>query len=365
MTRKAAQALLDWYDHNRRHLPWRRRRDPYAILVAEVMLQQTRVDTVVPYYERWMRAFPTLKELAAAEEQAVLREWEGLGYYRRAHNLLALARCVLTEHNGRLPATAAELQRLPGVGRYTAAAVGAIAYDQPALALDGNLRRVLARWLDYAGDVRSSDGERALREGGEILLAAGRPGDVNQALMDLSSAVCLPRQPRCAACPMSGGCRSRRRGVQHERPRRSPSKPTPMHVAAAGVIWRDDKVLLGRRPQGKLLGGMWEFPGGKAEAGESIDQTLRRELREELGVEIVLGEPVGHFSHAYTHFRIEVYAFECHLAKGEPELLEHTQLAWRRPSSLGRLPMGKIDRSIARVLQAKSRRGQRSGGRQS
>lgn len=363
MPRDAAQALLSWYDRHRRDLPWRRSQDPYAILVAELMLQQTRVEAVIPYYDRWMKSLPTLRALAASNEEDVLRLWEGLGYYRRAHNLLALAKQVVREHQGRLPESAAELERLPGVGRYTAAAVAAIAFNRNEIALDGNLRRVLSRWLDYEGNPRSPQGERMLRQGAQPLLGRGRPGDINQALMDLGATTCLPRQPHCDACALVASCRARRRGTQEERPLRMASKTIPTRLAAAGVIWRQGKVLVARRPRHKLLGGLWEFPGGKAEGDESIDQTLKRELREELDVEVIIKEPIGQFSHAYTHFRIEVVAFACRLAKGEPKPLEHTQLAWRRPAELARLPMGKIDRSIAQALRRRTSPGRRPSGR--
>ncbi len=348
-----SDALLRWYAAERRDLPWRRTSDPYAIWIAETMLQQTRVEAVIPYYERWMRRFPTLASLASADEQEVLRLWEGLGYYRRARNLHLAAECVVTEWGGQLPHTVAELKQLPGIGPYTASAVAAIAFGEQTVALDGNLRRVLARLLDYAEDTRSAAGEQFLRQRALACIPAGKAGDFNQALMDLGAAVCLPEAPRCGQCPVSRFCVAYLHGTQSARPLRRVRRAIPERVAAAGVVRRNGRVLIGRRPPGGLLGGLWEFPGGKAEAGESIDGTLRRELREELGIEVEVMDALGSFAHAYTHFRVVVYVFECRLKSGEPQALEHTQIQWTPPASLGRLPMGKIDRGIATRLQGR------------
>ncbi|MCJ7512384.1 MAG: A/G-specific adenine glycosylase, partial [Anaerolineales bacterium] len=343
-----SRALLTWYAANGRDLPWRHTRDPYAIWVAETMLQQTRVETVIPYYQRWMRRFPSVQAVASAGEQEVLRRWEGLGYYGRARSLRRAAQQVVAEHAGQLPRTRAELRALPGIGAYTASAIAAIAFGAQELALDGNLRRVLCRLLDFPQDPRSPEGERFLRQQALPWIPDGRGGDLNQALMDLGAGICLPRRPDCAHCPVSKSCAAHERGTQALRPMRPERKPIPKRIAAAGVVQRGRAVMIARRPPGGLLGGLWEFPGGKPEAGESIDQTLRRELREELAIEVEVVDSLGSFDHAYTHFRVTVYAFECRLRRGEPRLLEHTDLRWVRPEALGRYPMGKIDRAIAR-----------------
>jgi A/G-specific adenine glycosylase len=315
------------------------------------MLQQTRVETVIPYFERWMLRFPSVQDLAAASSEQVLHAWEGLGYYRRALNLHRGARMLVAEHGGRLPTTANELMRLPGVGRYTGAAIAALAFQQDEIALDGNLRRVLARWIDLTLDPRSSQGERKLLVAAQALLPVGRAAEFNQALMDLGASVCSPRAPACDTCPIASSCLAHRRGTQGQRPVRRERPRIPHRLVAAAVLRRGGRVLIARRPEGKLLGGLWEFPGGKREARESLKDCLRRELMEELAIRVTVGERLGTFHHAYSHYRVSVHAFACSLRRGEPKALEHSQIRWVYPGRLTAYPMGKVDRAIARELQ--------------
>lgn len=342
--------LLDWYELQQRRLPWRDSNDPYAIWVSEIMLQQTRVETVIPYYERWMRSFPDVHALARAERQDVLSHWEGLGYYRRAHNLHEAARIIVEQHDGSIPGGVAALKALPGIGDYTAAAIAAIAFDQDALALDGNLRRVMTRLFDRTEDPGTSSGERVLRELGMQYLPSGSASQFNQALMDLGATICTPRSPDCAACPLQEHCLAFQRGVQEQRPVRKSRQPAPSLHATAAVIWKGDTVLIGRRPEGKLLGGLWEFPGGKQEPDESLESCLIREITEELGVEITVGRKLAAFDHAYSHFAITLHAFECRIVSGHPQAHDHTALEWVSLSKLGDYPMGKVDRMISDLL---------------
>ena len=352
MTHPAARALLAWYAEYARDLPWRKQHDPYAIWVAEIMLQQTRVETVIPYYQSWMKRFPTIEHLAQATMNDVLQVWEGLGYYRRAHHLQKAAVELVEHYGGQIPRSIDELKHLPGIGEYTASAIAALAFGIDAIALDGNLRRVMARLLDLEIDPRLPEGERRTRAWAEGLLPHGQASAFNQALMDLGATICLPRAPRCAECPLQSWCQAFEHGTQPLRPVRINRKAIPHHQAAAGVILNDGKVLIGRRPEDKLLGGLWEFPGGKQEAGESFETCLMRELCEELDVDVKVGISLGTFAHAYTHFRITVHAFYAEIIKGEPRALDHTELAWVAPADLVAYPMGKIDRAIARQLQS-------------
>lgn len=345
-----ASRLLPWYARHARSLPWRGHPDPYAVWVSEIMLQQTRVETVIPYFERWMGRFPSLAALAAADEQDVLRHWEGLGYYSRARSLWRAARQVMQQHAGQLPRSAAELARLPGIGPYTAGAIASMAFGLDEPALDGNIRRVLARVFNVALPARSPAGERELWRLARQQLPPGQAGDFNQALMDLGAQVCTPRNPQCAACPLAGDCAARALGLQAERPVLTKKPPVPHYLVTAAVLRRDGSVLLARRPADGLLGGLWEFPGGKVEAGESLEQALARELREELGVQAAPGASLGMYRHAYTHFKVTLYAFECDLLQGEPQPLSASELAWVPPAALPAYPMGKIDRQIARRL---------------
>lgn len=343
--------LLDWYDANRRDLPWRRSRDPYRIWVAETMLVQTQVDTVIPYYERFLQRFPDVHALAEAELDPVLKLWEGLGYYARARNLHRAARIVVEKHAGKLPSDEKSLRALPGIGPYTAAALVSIAFGQPSLAVDGNVRRVLSRVYD----IGRPDPLR-LRELGTPLLDRDRPGDGNQALMDLGSTVCTPRSPRCPRCPLEGLCLARARGTIEARPERRPSRRRPHHDIAVGVVWRGDEILIAqRRPEG-LLGGLWEFPGGKPKPGESLEAAVVREVREELGVEIAAGGKIASVDHAYSHFEITLHAFHCHYRSGTPRALGCQAYAWVKPGELDRYAFPAANRRVLERLSSRAGR---------
>lgn len=343
--------LLHWYNLNARDLPWRGHSDPYAVWVSEIMLQQTQVDTVIPYFERWMQRFPTIATLAAADQQDVLAAWEGLGYYSRARNLHRAAQVVVAQHGGKLPGNVDALRRLPGVGRYTAGAIASLAFGQDEPALDGNIRRVLARFFDMDVPARSAEGERRLWELVTQHLPHGRAAAYNQALMDLGATICTPRLPNCPHCPIAEDCRARLLGLQEQRPIRGDKRRQPHYIVTAAVIRDGGRVLIAQRPAHGLLGGLWEFPGGKLQPGEDLAGCLQREILEELGVPVTVGGQLGVYRHAYTHFRVTLHAFECTLANGsQPQPLEHTRLEWVVPAGLADYPMGKIDRKIASQL---------------
>ncbi len=346
-----AEKLLDWYAENARDLPWRGMADPYAVWVSEIMLQQTRVETVIPYFERWLARFPNLRVLAEASQQDVLNLWEGLGYYSRARNLHKAAKMVINQHGGELPADVASLKSLPGIGPYTAAAIASIAFGLDEAALDGNIRRVLSRTFNVSQALGSSAGEQRLWTLAREHLPSGQAGDYNQALMDLGATVCVPREPACDRCPLFELCEARELGVPNLRPVRKKKDSIPHHTVTAAVIQRNGNVLIGQRPEGGLLGGMWEFPGGKTEPGETLQACLKREICEELGADIEVREPLGVYEHAYTHFRVTLHAFRSALLSGEPQPLGHDALRWVPTSELNDYPMGKIDRQIADSLK--------------
>jgi A/G-specific adenine glycosylase len=342
---------LSWYDQNARRLPWRGEGDPYRIWISEIMLQQTRIETMIPYYQRWLERFPTLQDLANASLQDVLHIWEGLGYYSRARHLHRAARMILDDLDGHFPSDRDGLAKLPGVGRYTAGAIASIAFGQDEPALDGNIRRVFSRVMDLQVPARSKDGESLLWQFAADHLPPGRAGDYNQALMDLGSAICTPRAPACLICPLANLCEANRLGVQEERPIKHPRPAVPHYLVTAAVIQRNGLVLIARRPEKGLLGGMWEFPGGKVEPGEELPAGLQREIQEELAVEIEVGEHFGIYEHAYTHFRVTLHAFLCRLLAGEPQAIEASDLRWITPAEMKDYPMGKIDRQIAKNLE--------------
>jgi A/G-specific adenine glycosylase len=318
------------------------------------MLQQTRVETVQPYFQRWMERFPTLDALASASQQDVLAAWEGLGYYSRARNLHRAAQIVRDEHGGKLPRDLKSLLKLPGIGRYTAGAIASIAFGMDEPALDGNIRRVLARIFNVAEPARSPQGELRLWELAAANLPPGQAGEYNQALMDLGAMICTPRNPDCPRCPVAAWCQARALGIQEQRPVMDAKPETPHYLVTAAVIHRGDQVLITRRPTSGLLGGLWEFPGGKLQPGEDLPACLRREIREELGVEIEVGGWLGSFRHGYTHFRVTLHAYACSLTNGQqPKPLQADALRWVLPPELPNYPMGKIDRQIANLISEK------------
>jgi A/G-specific adenine glycosylase len=350
MKDELARLLLNWYHQNARSLPWRGHSDPYAIWVSEIMLQQTRVDTVLPYYLRWMHDFPDISTLANASEHAVLLAWEGLGYYNRARCMRRAAQQMMQLHDGKIPADYEQLLRLPGIGPYTAAAIASMAFGLNRAVVDGNVKRVLARILPYTLPVNTPTAESALRNAAQELLPEGNAGDFNQALMELGALVCLPRKPLCDRCPLPSICAAFQQGIQAELPLMKEKKPVPHLVVTAAILRQDDRVLIAKRPARGLLGGLWEFPGGKVKENETHADALARELMEELGVATKVGNRFGTYRHAYTHFSITLHAYEIISQKNTAKPLHHAELRWVALAELESYPMGKIDRMISRDL---------------
>ena len=350
-TRSVQSLILQWYAANARDLPWRGAREPYRVWVSEIMLQQTQVETVIPYYRRWLKRFPTIKALAAAPLGEVLAVWEGLGYYSRARNLHKAAQKVMAEFNGKLPHSLEGLRALPGVGRYTAGAVASIAFNQDAAVLDGNVKRVLARVFNLTDDVKSPAGERKLWALAEGLIPKGRAGDYNQAVMDLGATICKPQNPACPLCPLRDPCKARKLGVQNERPVVKKKAPIPHSDTAAAIIRRNGRVLIAQHPADKLLGGLWEFPGGQRKTGERLPECLRREIKEALGITIRVGKGCATLKHTFTHFRITLHVFEAVWAGGKVRALKAAAFRWVKPNQLGSYAMGKTDRAIARMVE--------------
>ena len=310
-------------------MPWRETDDPYRIWVAEIMLQQTRVDTVRDYYHRFLEAFPTVEALADAERDEVLKRWEGLGFYARARHLHEAAQRVVEEHDGTVPDTMDAIKDLKGIGPYTAAAVLSIAHQKPHAVLDGNVTRVLSRVFAVEEDATTSMAQRRLRALANELLDPKRAGDFNQAMMELGALVCTPSTPLCDRCPLQNVCRAHDAGTEEDYPITPESEPVPHHDIAVGLVFdADDRLLIQRRPDEGLLGGLWEFPGGKQEEGESMEAACRRELKEELGIEVEEVAPFYTLSHAYSHFKITLHAFRGRLADGPPEAREDQPFQW-------------------------------------
>lgn len=323
------------------------------------MAQQTRLDTVVAYFERWMARFPTIEALAAADQQEVLKLWEGLGYYARARNLHRAAQIVVAEHGGELPAERKALAALPGIGDYTVGAILSLAYNQPEPILDGNVKRVLSRLADIATPIEEQDTLRLLWALARAVVSAaeaGRAGATNEALMELGATLCTPTSPRCLLCPVADHCQAAAHGTQADRPVTLPKRRTPHYDVTAGVIWQGEpfasQVLIAQRPQDGMLGGLWEFPGGKLEPDDpDLPACLRREIREELAIDIEVGEAITQVRHAYTHFRITLHVFHARHIAGEPQALACADWRWIMLDELDAYPFPVTDQKVIATLR--------------
>ena len=333
--REIRAPLLRWYDSNKRDLPWRRTRDPYAIWISEAMLQQTRVETVIPYWERFLETFPTVEALAEADLDDVYAVWTGLGYYSRARNLKHAAGTIVAEHGGRLPDTADGLETLKGIGRYTAGAIASIAFDREAPLVDGNVIRVFARLLGIREDSAAKPVVDRMWAEAAALVKGERPGELNQALMELGATLCTPRNPLCLACPVREACDAHAAGDAESLPiKKKKTKQIKMRAVAAWLE-RDGKVLVVRRPEEGLMAGLWELPGGEIGPGDEPKEELARVLREAVSLEILGAEAVGAIEHLFTHRRLTLDVFRARLRPaGRVRRTGYVAHRWVTPSTV-------------------------------
>jgi A/G-specific adenine glycosylase len=353
------RTLLAWYDRHQRRLPWRSRRPvSYHVWLSEVMLQQTRVQTVIPYYRRFLLAFPTVADLAAAPLDQVLKLWEGLGYYTRARQLHAAARRIVTPAGVCWPRTAQQWQELPGVGRYTAAAIASITRGEPVAVLDGNVKRVLARVSNFTAAIDRPAHVTRLWQMAERLLDRDRPGDFNQALMEVGATVCLPRRPRCAECPWRSACAARAAGHEQDLPRRSGRRVATEVEAVAVVIQTRGRWLMVQRPPSGQLGGYWQLPGGPVANGENSAAAAARVLNQQMGRPVRILRTLGMVEHAFTHRRLRVHVLEVcwqPRADGQGVGAAPTGPAARRwvpAAELEQLPLARLDQKIIALARA-------------
>ncbi len=335
--------LLAWFDAGHRDMPWRRTKDPYRVLLAEYLLQRTRVASGTPYYERFLARFPDIASLAAAPESDVLRAWEGLGYYRRARNLRAAAQIIVRDHGGRIPSDAATLATLPGIGPYTAGAVASIAFGEPVPAVDGNATRVLSRLFRVDADVTTAAGRARIAGIASDLVDPHRPGDFNPALMDLGSTVCTPLRPSCEVCPLEDVCLARDAGVETRLPRTPPRRRAETAQVAFAYVRARGRTLLVRRPDSELLGGLWSFPGGEIGTCRSRAAALRRLVASQTGVPVEVHEAVAPIAHTFSHRRWSGAVFRC-VPRGPAN--HEAAARWVSDTESARLPLVPSHRKL-------------------
>ncbi|MBM4103812.1 MAG: A/G-specific adenine glycosylase [Planctomycetes bacterium] len=309
---KIHQPLLSWFGRAARDLPFRGTHDPYRIWLSEMMLQQTQVRTVIPYYERFLKKLPTIQALAKAQLDTVLKLWQGLGYYTRAKNLHKAARLIIEKHDGEFPRTFEAILALPGIGRYTAGAIGSIAFGLRKPVLDGNVIRVLCRWYAVEGNPADAKTREKLWRIAEELLPIKNCGDWNQAMMELGAEICTPKNPRCTECPVRRFCEAFKKGVQDVLPLRKKGKKIPHYTVAVAVLFDSKgRLLIDKRRVEGFLGGLWELPGGKKQKNETLKHAVEREVHEETGLCVRAGKKLCVVKHVYSHFAVTLHTYLC------------------------------------------------------
>lgn len=343
----SATRLLLWFDENKRDLPWRINRNAWFTLLSEVMLQQTRVDQVIPYFEKFVRRFPTLKDFALAELDEILWMWEGLGYYSRARNLQNTCKQILLEWDGIIPSDYQTLLQIKGIGPYTAAAISSQVYNIPHATVDGNIIRVLTRFTGIQDDVTKASTKKRIQQVADSFLIKSEPGKTNEALMELGATICKPKKPTCESCPIQLHCIAAQTLQTDSIPYKKSKPKVPHHHIGIGIIFNaQGEILIAKRPDDKMLGGLWEFPGGKQELEESIESTIKREFDEEIGIQIQLDYPLKPLKHAYSHFKITLHCWVGKWLTGEPKPLASKELRWIMPNELGSYAFPKANRKL-------------------
>jgi len=342
-----AEKLLAWYDCHQRELPWRKDKDPYKIWVSEIMLQQTRVEAVKEYYTRWLKRFPTPRELAAADEDELLHYWQGLGYYNRARNLQAGVCEVCATYGGEIPDDEAALRKLPGIGEYTAGAILSIVFDRKVPAVDGNVLRIFSRLFYITEDITKSAAKRAISRLVSEHMSSARPGDFNQALMDLGAMVCLPQGPHCSECPISVFCQAYSLDVQCTLPVRSATKAPLLVILAAGLIQHSGKYLIRRRQPGGVLAGMWEFPAIEIQEERTEKAALEQFMQEQLGQSALVKEKAFTYLHIFSHRKWDIRFYHCQWLAGEV-VPKHAK--WISPSEWHNITWAGPHRKVAETL---------------
>ena len=339
--------LLAWFSENKRALPWRSNRTAWNTLLSEVMLQQTRVDQALPYFYKFITRFPTLRDFSEANQDEILFLWEGLGYYSRARNLHKTTQLIQQNFKGEIPSEYDQLLTIKGIGPYTAAAIASQVFNKPVAVVDGNVIRVLTRLHGIFDDVTKAATKKTIQQLAQEFLDVNQPGEFNEAIMELGAKVCKPRNPDCGHCPLSTACFATKAVKSDEIPYKPKKAKVPHHHIGIGVVFRNDgKLLVAKRPDEVMLGGLWEFPGGKQEANETIEQTIHREFEEEIGIQLKLIKPYNPIKHAYSHFKITLHAYEAFYLSGEARAKASSEIKWIEPIELKALAFPKANRKL-------------------
>ena len=342
--------IIAWFEKHKRDLPWRHTDDPYSIWISEVMLQQTQVKTVLSYYERFLESFPTITDLSDADLEFVLKRWEGMGYYARARNLHKASGIISDKFNGRIPQDATSFRALPGAGEYITAAVLSRAFNKPLAVVDGNVRRVLARLFMIGDPMNSSKANHSFSAHATALLDQQRPGQFNEAMMELGATVCTPQRPDCLNCPINTFCKSFAEKKQMDFPKIAEKKRTPLLALVVSLIYKEDHFLIVRRPLDGLLGGLWELPGGQIEKNEHTADACTRRIKESMGFDIDVHEKIMQIHHAYSHFRVRIDVFRSIYKDGDIILKDHIDYRWIRLFEVGNFAFHIAHHKIFRKL---------------
>ncbi|MBN2096245.1 A/G-specific adenine glycosylase [Candidatus Peregrinibacteria bacterium] len=329
--------LISWFQKNQRDLPWRKTYEPYAVWISEIMLQQTQVTTVLPYFKRWMGKLPTIQSVTEAKEDVILKLWEGLGYYSRARNLQKSARIITEQFNGHFPDQYDDILKLPGIGKYTAGAIASIAFNKPYPIVDGNVIRVLARLLNFKKNTRLPENVKKCWQRSEQLVSRTDARNLNQGMMELGAIICKPQNPDCFNCPLRKNCKAYEKKTMNLIPNRGEKlKKIPIKVAIA-VIKKNGKIFIQKRPHKALMAGLWEFPGGKVETGSPL-KAVHREVNEELGITIKNVKKIRQIKHGYTKFSVDLHCYSADFDKGKIKLNSAIDGKWVKPEQLKKYP---------------------------
>lgn len=341
------EKLIDWYEKNHRQLPWRETKNPYYIWISEIMLQQTRVDTVIDYYNRFLLQFPTIEDLAKAQEEAVLKAWEGLGYYSRAKRIHQTAKIVLEKYEGEFPQNYEDILALPGVGPYTAGAISSIAFHQPVAAVDGNVMRVFSRVFYIKEDIALNSTQKHMQEIGKLVVSQSNPSFYNQGLMELGAIICTPTSPKCLACPLFDLCSARELGVQEELPIKQKKPKQKEIVMEMALVYNGEKILITKRPTEGLLADLWALPSVEKDNSLQPGKTIELELEETYGMQVINRSYLLEKTHVFTHIKWNMKLYEMELINERN--IDYPEMRWVKEDELKQYPFPTAFKKLIKI----------------